>query len=230
MNQGLIAAFITVASLVALFPNSAGASHRPSRTIAHARELLGKHYDRSVVRFAERMANRGAELKAFVQEQVQGNLRATHKAQSTAVSHAILTESERYGFDPLFLLAFIENESSFNPSARGSVGELGLMQITPETAAWVSQKFGLPYAGKKTLLDPVSNVRLGCAYLSYLRKHFEFHGRLYLAAYNMGPKNVDRALERQIWPQDYAGRVMERYIRYYKEAVEAFRPAASAKS
>lgn len=219
----LIAAAAFVASTPATAAQAPRASsHAPTaanRTIAHARELLGKHYDRSVVRFAEQIMHRGRALEGFVRGQVTQALAARFKDKAPQITRAILAESKRHGFDPLFLLAFIQNESSFNPTVRGSVGEIGLMQITPETAQWASRKFGLPYAGSKTLLDPVANIRLGCAYLAYLRKHFDFHGRLYLAAYNMGPRNVDRALERQIWPQDYASRVMERYVRYYRAAV-----------
>lgn len=195
----------------------AAASGQPNRTLAHAKELLGKHYERSSVRFARLWSDQSHALNRYVAELVTRSLRAQYKSHAPAVSRAILSESKRYGFDPLFLVAFIQNESSFHPEARGSVGELGLMQITADTATWISQKTKIPYHGPATLKDPVQNIRLGCAYLSYLRKHFENHGRLYLAAYNMGPRNVDRALEKQIWPEDYAARVMERYVGFYRQ-------------
>ncbi len=111
----------------------------------------------------------------------------------------------------------IENESSFNPEVKGTSGEIGLMQLMPRTAKWIAGKLRMKYQGKKTLTDPVANIRLGAAYLAHLRAEFDFHGRLYLAAYNMGSANVQRALDRRIWPKDYAARVMQRYMRLYTE-------------
>jgi soluble lytic murein transglycosylase-like protein len=65
------------------------------------------------------------------------------------------------------------------------------------------------------------NIRLGAAYLAQLRGEFNSHGRLYLAAYNMGSTNVQRALAKQIFPKEYPGRVMVRYMRFYSEYQEA---------
>jgi soluble lytic murein transglycosylase len=109
------------------------------------------------------------------------------------------------------------NESSFNPGTHGSFGEIGLMQIKPSTAEWIAAKYKLTYMGANDLEDPVENIKLGSAFLSWLREKYDNHGRLYLSAYNMGPGNVKSALERNIWPKEYASRVMEHYIRYYTE-------------
>lgn len=218
MNRRISILVMNAALLVFAMPAAAatGSAEESNKTLAHAKELLGKYYSHSAVRMARLWTDHSKALNRYVKELVTRSLRAQYKDQAVKLSRVIIEESARHGFDPIFLVAFIQNESSFNPNARGSVGELGLMQITPDTASWISQKSGIPYRGPATLKDPIQNIRLGCAYLSYLRKHFEFHGRLYLAAYNMGPKNVDRALEKQIWPEDYASRVMERYVGFYR--------------
>jgi soluble lytic murein transglycosylase len=79
----------------------------------------------------------------------------------------------------------------------------------------------LDYSGKKKdLKNPETNIRLGTAYLSYLRGHFDSQARLYLAAYNMGQGNVASALDRHIWPKEYASHVMSHYISYYKQIRE----------
>ena len=52
-------------------------------------------------------------------------------------------------------------ESNFNPRARGSAGEVGLMQIKPATARMMG------YSGsKKGLFDPETNIRYGMKYLA----------------------------------------------------------------
>lgn len=202
-----------------------------SQRLNHARELLGRYYDHSVVRAGETIAS----IRKFVSESVAKGLPSAYQGKkATLVSKTILEESKRHGFDPVFIMAVIENESSFNPKARGPVGEIGLMQLRPDTARWIAQKNKIQWKGKKSLEDPVINIRIGAAYLSYLREKLDSHGRLYLSAYNMGVGGVKSALDRDIWPKDYVARVMQRYIRFYQEirdggtGTEARAPAAQA--
>jgi soluble lytic murein transglycosylase len=77
--------------------------------------------------------------------------------------------------------------------------------------------YNLPWKGKKSLKDPSNNIRIGSAYIAYLREEFDFEGQLYLAAYNMGSGNVRKALGKKIRPKDYSTRVMHRYLRFYAE-------------
>ncbi|MFX5793561.1 transglycosylase SLT domain-containing protein, partial [Acinetobacter baumannii] len=70
-------------------------------------------------------------------------------------------------------VAVIDTESSFRPNARGSHGEIGLMQLKPSTAQWIARRHGLPWWGPATLLDPAAIVRLGAAYLSDIRNRLE---------------------------------------------------------
>jgi soluble lytic murein transglycosylase len=191
-----------------------------STRIAHLRELLGK---RSGKLLRGRVAKKAqAELQTFVRETLDRALRAHGKPKLAARIHrTVLEESRRHGFDPLFLLAVIENESSFDPEAVGTSGEIGLMQILPETGRWIAQKSAIAWKGKRTLRDPVANIQIGAAYLALLRERFDSHSQLYIAAYNMGQGNVSRALERKIRPREYPLRVMERYLRLYSELEES---------
>jgi soluble lytic murein transglycosylase len=189
------------------------ASIKPSYRVGHARELLGKRYKRSVVYNFHENSNLDKNLHALV----QARLPKAFKNQSAAISEAIIHESKEHSLDPYFLMAVISGESSFNPLARGPVGEMGLMQIRPETAQWIAQKLGIPWKNAKALNNPVYNIKLGTAYLSYLRQKFEGHGQLYIAAYNMGARSVRNALGRNVWPKDYPIHVMKRYLAFYKE-------------
>lgn len=198
------------------------ASQMDDQRLAHAKELLGKYYKHSVVRNGEKVV----EIRKFIYEWTKRSLDAKWKTRSRTVARTILRESEKHEFDPIFLMAVIQNESGFNPAARGRFGELGLMQLKPDTAEWVARKSHIHWKNANQLLDPVNNIRIGAAYLSYLRERFDQHGRLYLAAYNMGTTNVNRALEKKIWPKDYPARVMQRYIGFYSELRDAIRKQA----
>lgn len=173
----------------------------------HLSELLGK---REMTHFQN-----AEELRQFVREQVEHELKDELKHFSKEITEAVIRESVRNRFDPIFLLSVIKRESRFNPMAIGSVGEIGLMQIRPSTAQWIANKIGIQWNGASDLKDPAKNIRIGATYLAYLRKKFEQDGKLYLAAYNMGATNVYRMLASQITPKIYAKAVMSFYLDFY---------------
>jgi hypothetical protein len=70
-------------------------------------------------------------------------------------------EAEMAGVPPDLVDAVARVESGFDPEAVGKVGEIGLMQVRPETAAMLGYRG--PTAG---LFAPETNVRYGVAYLS----------------------------------------------------------------
>lgn len=189
------------------------ASIRQSLRVEHARELLGPRYGKSIVsRFEGRKG-----MEANIHRIVEARLPKNEKHHAQAVAKTIIHEASAHGLDPYFVMAVISGESSFNPAALGPVGEIGLMQIRLSTGQWLAKLFKQPWNGSKTLRDPVANIKLGVAYLSWLRAKFEGHGQLYLAAYNMGPKSVKSAVSRKIYPKDYPLHVMKRYLAFYKD-------------
>ncbi len=117
-----------------------------------------------------------------------------------------------HGLDALLVLALIDQESRYDPRARGPKGSLGLMQIRPFVGQDVARRHGIPWKGSKTLIDPVLNVRIGRAYLAEMKRMFG-RNELALAAYNMGPYRVKRLLARgQTLRGRYAARVLEGYL------------------
>lgn len=181
--------------------------------VEHARELMGKFYDKSVVKKGEK----NSDVEKKIMTTVEAKLPKGYKSLSWAVTQTIIQESKKHQFDPYFVMAVIAGESSFNPRAVGPVGEIGLMQIRPETGEWMAGKIGVKWKGDRTLRNPVDNIKLGTAYLAWLREKFDKNGQLYLAAYNMGAKSVKRALGRNVQPKDYPKHVMKRYLAFYEE-------------
>jgi soluble lytic murein transglycosylase len=189
------------------------ASLRHTVRVEHARELMGKSYRKSIVsRFEHKK-----DIDKNIYEIVKNRLPKNYKIRANSVGRTIIEEAHKYSLDPYFVLAIISGESSFNPLAKGPVGEIGMMQIRPTTGKWISEIMKTKWYGDKFLRDPVYNIKLGVAYLSWLRNKFQGNGQLYVAAYNMGPGSVRKALLRNVYPKDYPIHVMKRYVAFYKD-------------
>jgi len=69
--------------------------------------------------------------------------------------------ANQYDVPVALATAVIRVESNFNPMARGTHGEIGLMQIKPATARMMG------YSGSaKGLFDPETNIKYGMKYLA----------------------------------------------------------------
>ncbi len=186
--------------------------------LEHARELMGRYYESSAIGKAQK---KPGNLRRFIFKQVHSQLAVEHKGLAKRITRALINEGRRYNLDPVFLMAVIKTESRFNPNAIGSVGEIGLMQIRPETGAWLAQKMGLAWPGKSVLHDPRINIRLGAAYINQLRKKFPSQGQLYLSAYNLGTSKLYRRIASNApVPKIYAQKVMRNYVGIYSVYVQ----------
>jgi soluble lytic murein transglycosylase len=96
--------------------------------------------------------------------------------------------AEAAGLDPALVCAVVRAESRFHADAMSPRGAVGLMQIMPDTAAWIAGRLDV---NAFDLLSPETNLRFGTWYLDYLMDRFGGLS-LALAAYNAGPTRVDR--------------------------------------
>jgi soluble lytic murein transglycosylase-like protein len=102
---------------------------------------------------------------------------------SGEIARLVRSLAPRYRLDPNLVLAVVEVESNFNPTARSHKNAQGLMQLIPATA----ERFGV-----RDVWDPEQNLRGGMAYLRWLLDHFDGDVKLALAGYNAGEKAVER--------------------------------------
>jgi soluble lytic murein transglycosylase len=181
--------------------------------LAHAKELLGKKFEDGYGIRIEGIK----DLNQQILDKMTARLPKPYKKMAPQLTQTLIEEAEANNLDPIFILAIIATESKFNPKARGLFGEIGLMQIKPDTAQWIARKSLLNYKGPKTLENPVQNVKLGVAYVAFLRNSFKCAPAKYLTAYNMGPHNVRRMIAANIKPKEYASRVMSNYRDLYAE-------------
>jgi soluble lytic murein transglycosylase len=123
---------------------------------------------------------------------------------------SIITKaSKRHGVSFSLLKALIKIESDFKPRAVSSAGAMGLMQIMPDNIK--ALKIENPF-------DPWENILGGARYLKQLIDRFDGKLPLALAAYNAGPKIVERY--QRIPPfketEDYVEKVMKYYSVFKK--------------
>lgn len=83
--------------------------------------------------------------------------------------------------------AVISMESGYRPNARGSAGEIGLMQIKPATARMVHSLTGVRGG---SLSNPATNLRVGMAYLNWCHRKAKGNVSVTIGCYNAGPGNM----------------------------------------
>jgi soluble lytic murein transglycosylase len=127
----------------------------------------------------------------------------------------LLTESKTAGLDFRLVMALIDKESQFNPRAIGKAGEIGLMQVMPDTGAKVAKaldiKFEAPSKGSLgTLGVPKYNLRIGIRFLKDRVDEFGGVNEVALRGYNRGPMTA-----REHRPNDrYAEEVALKYMMF----------------
>src|SRR2546425_6021057 len=110
-------------------------------------------------------------------------------ALQAKLAEAVLTESERAGSDPLFILALVSVESGFRPHVSSERGAYGLMQLKPSTFAWIAGRNPDLGDGGAVSEDPVVDVRLAIRYFHWLERRFPPPGEA-LMAYNPRPRRL----------------------------------------
>lgn len=120
------------------------------------------------------------------------------------ISRAIEWYAKKYRLDPALLRAVIKTESDFRQHAVSPKGAVGLMQLTPATAATLRVN---------DAYDSIQNIRGGAKQLRHLLNLYQGELPLALAAYNAGVHRVkDRKVPRIRETRTYVKRV----LRYYE--------------
>ena len=117
----------------------------------------------------------------------------------------IYSKALKYQVEPALVYAMIMVESSGRSRAISRKGAKGLMQLMPATARQMNVK---------NPFNPEENIEGGVKYMSYLLDRFNGDVAFALAAYNAGPRKIERF--RGIPPfketQRYVKKVLSIYI------------------
>ncbi len=138
-----------------------------------------------------------------------------------------------YSIDITLVYSIINVESSFNPNAVSPKGAIGLMQVLPSTAQFISTKLD---EKDYDLKEPKTNIRFGCYYIKYLLNKYGERDTA-VCAYNAGEGKVNEWLKNQNYSKDgktlynvpyketreYLKKINKNYKRYaflYKKIVD----------
>ena len=113
------------------------------------------------------------------------------------IKRLIKEEAKKYGIDEDFAVKIVCAESSLRPNETGIDGEIGLFQLHPKYLQWFSEiTFGPEREiTLKEAYDIRKNIKMGCRYLSFLKKRLGKHytPALLAASYNAGFERVKKA-------------------------------------
>lgn len=174
-----------------------------SASEAEAQAVLYRYVDeRGVVHFTDTPSDE-RYAKVSIRKPMGPSI---EKLEPGAYDGLIHRTARLHRLPPALVKAVIRAESNFDPAARSHKGAIGLMQLMPRTA----QAMGVDdpwHAGE--------NVRGGTRYLrSMVNRYGDY--RLALAAYNAGPRAVDRygGVPPYQETQEYVRRVLSYYRKY----------------
>lgn len=144
-------------------------------------------------------------IARFLERRAEGTIDPTLRRQ---VASVVVEEARRVGFDPLYVLAVMEVESSFVPEAVSVADARGLLQLRDITIREIGKREELP---PQAADEPqmVVHLRLGIRYLAWMHEKYGDPNRA-LAAWNAGPVAVDRALAE-------SGEVPERWLNFARK-------------
>lgn len=148
-------------------------------------------------------------------EEFQVGFKDEEVAQLTQV---VYSESKKYGYDPLLILALILTESSFRKGQVSTMGAQGLMQVKPSVGYALSQRRDINWKGELSLFEPTFNIQLGTLYLFELILKFKDVKKA-IIAYNLGENALKLRLKHGQNPPTY---FLRRVLKKYEELKEKY--------
>jgi len=173
--------------------------------------LIYDRYENERLIFQQQALIKELKEKLIIQDIIKELQSDLGKNEIGRLTGTIYSESKKYGYDPLLLLAVIKVESTFKKTAVSNKGAMGLMQMKPSTGLDVALRRRLNWNDKYSLFDPRLNVQLGSLYLFELIHKFKDLKHA-VVAYNLGETETRRLLRENLpLPKSYLRRVMTAY-------------------
>ncbi len=135
---------------------------------------------------------------------------AARRGDPNAFDGLIVHTARRHGVPPALVKAVVRVESAFDPLAISRKGAMGLMQLMPGTAR---------HLGVRDAFRADQNIAGGTRYLRRMVDRYR-NWILALAAYNAGPRAVDR--HRGVPPYRETRRYVRKVLHYYRVYYDEF--------
>jgi len=98
--------------------------------------------------------------------------------------------SKTYGVDPYLVFALIREESRYNVYAKSWASAYGLTQIIPSTGRKIARQMKIKHFAARKLYNPQLSIKMSVFHLAELMNNYRDNKIFVLAAYNAGPTNV----------------------------------------
>ena len=167
-----------------------GFAEELEKEIVHLNSILNKEIAQESISIAENFDLAYTQLKIVNRLEQFGMDVPTHLYYPTTV----WKPRDGFKLEKELLHAFMHQESMFNTKAKSKDGALGLMQVLPSTAKFITKSKDVKRNNSNILKNPEINLEVGQEYLTYLLD-LEVVSRniIFLAAaYNGGPGNLQK--------------------------------------
>src|SRR5690606_1949349 len=78
----------------------------------------------------------------------------------------IRANAQNYGVDPLLIASIIRVESNYKPDKVSAKNAVGMMQLMPDTAAWLIESHKFEHITLQDLYTAAVNIEIGTLYVS----------------------------------------------------------------
>ncbi len=167
-----------------------GFANELEKEIVHLNTILNKEIAEESISIAENFDLAYTQLKIVNRLEQFGMDVPTHLYYPTSV----WKPRDGFKLEKELLHAFMHQESMFNAKAKSKDGAIGLMQVLPSTAKFITKSEDVKRNNSNILKNPEINLEVGQEYINYLLD-LEVVSRnlIFLAAaYNGGPGNLQK--------------------------------------
>jgi soluble lytic murein transglycosylase len=148
---------------------------------------LGRH-QLALARVSQ-LEKRNSPTEKEQHQKVRQSVNYWHSLYPLAYNDLVVNAAQKLKISPLLVVSIVRQESKFDPETQSPVGALGLMQVMPATAAFITPKMEMP---KYSLISPADNIKIGSWYLAHMHDEAKNDSLLAVASYNAGAGNVSK--------------------------------------
>ena len=167
-----------------------GFNNELEKEIVHINSILNKEIAAESINIAQHFN------LAYTQLKIVNKLDQFGLKMDTSYYYPTPIWQPRGGFniDKELMYAFMHQESMFNAKAKSKQGAIGLMQVLPSTAKFITSSKDVKRNNSNILKVPEINLEVGQEYIEYLLDlDIVSNNLIYLAAaYNGGPGNLKK--------------------------------------
>ena len=154
-------------------------------------------------------------------------LEKSNHPRPDSLSLSVQSNAQDFGVPEAVIYAAMKCGSEFASNAVSEDGKIGLLQLSPDRFTFICTEILSETPDVRTLYEPETNLRAGCAWISYLYGRYGVWEHVY-AAYFAGTEQVDTWLQdpalvsEQGVLQDIPNGAVASFVKEMTDAVECY--------